>query len=226
MLLIILGVILVALIFAPSLWVRYVMHKYNKPIDDMPGDGKELAEHLIERFALTDVMVEEGGVDMNHYDSSNKTVRLSPELFTGKTLTAIAVAAHEVGHAIQHNRRERLILWREKMLPKIQWMERISAVGLMLVPAIGAATRLPHLVLLTVALIVMMMAGRIIFHLVTLPIEWDASFGKALPILNAGYVPTHLQPAIKQVLLAAALTYVAAALADMLRFWRWIRFLR
>ena len=89
-----------------------------------------------------------------------------------------------------------------------------------------AAVRRPW-PLLTAVVAIAMMSVRLVFHLTTLPVEWDASFGKALPILEQGdYLSKQDLPAIRQVLKAAALTYVAGALMDILRFWRWIRFLR
>ena len=87
--------------FVPQLWVRYVMRKYSREIPDMPGTGGELAEHLIERFELTGVSVKKGGVQDNYYHPVDRQVALSPKNFSGKSITAVAVAAHEVGHAIQ-----------------------------------------------------------------------------------------------------------------------------
>lgn len=219
--------IAVVVIYGPSLWIRWVMYQHGKPIDSMPGNGDELARHLIQRFQLTGTQVEEGGRDVNHFDPTDNMVRLSPEIFAGKSLTAVAVAAHEVGHAIQYARREKLIHWRSKLLPKIMVLEKISVAFLMLIPVAGAATRLPMVMIIMALLLFVFMFTRIFFHLSTLPVEWDASFNKALPILVEGqYLPEDQLPAVRQVLKAAALTYVAAALADLLSFWRWIRFLR
>lgn len=221
------GLVLVVAIYGPSLWVRYVMHRHGDQIADMPGNARELAEHLIRRFDLPGVVVEEGGEQENHFDPGANAVRLSPDLFSAKSLTAIAVAAHEVGHAIQFHRREKLLLWRTTMLPKLKKLETLSVVALMLIPVTGALLRIPHPVLVLGLLIFFFMASRILFHAVTLPTEWDASFGKALPILQQGnYIPEAHLPAVRQVLKAAALTYVAGALADMVSIWRWVRFLR
>ena len=203
------------------------MYRHGKQIDSMPGNGQELARHLINRFQLTGVQVEEGGNDINHFDPSNNMVRLSPELFSGKSITAIAVAAHEIGHAIQYHRCEKLIVWRSDILPKIIVVEKISFAFLMLIPVVGAATRVPAVMFFMALLLIVFMLSRIIFHLTTLPVEWDASFNKALPLLAEGnYIPESYMPAVRQVLMAAALTYVAAALADLFSFWRWIRFIR
>ena len=216
----------VVIVYGPSLWVRWVMYRYGKHIEAMPGTGADLAKHLIEQYGVQDTHVEKGGNNVNHFDPADQMVRLSPENFDGKSLTAVAVAAHEVGHAIQYHRRERLIVWRCQMLPKVAVLEKISAGVLVLAPLVGVATRIPQIALLMVVMIIAFMFSRIVFHLTTLPVEWDASFNKALPILVTGnYVPTVHVPAVRQVLKAAALTYVAAALADLLSFWRWFRFI-
>ncbi len=192
----------------------------------MPGNGRELAEHLILRFGLSTV-VEEGGVDVNHYDPGADAVRLSPEVYAGRSLTAVAIAAHEVGHAIQYHREERLIRWRTKMLPRLRILEALAGASILLIPVVGGIVRIPHVMIFMGLMVGLIMLSRIAFHLSTLPVEWDASFGKAMPILVEGnYVPEPYVPAIRQVLKAAAFTYVAGALADLLSIWRWIRFLR
>lgn len=227
MIYVIAGLFLIGLIYGPSIWIHWVMYRHGKHIEAIPGSGQELALHLIKRFQLDAVEVEQGGKNVNHFDPGENKVRLSPEIFTGKSLTAIAVATHEVGHAIQFHRQEKLILWRSKMLPKIIILEKISVAFLMLIPVVGAATRFPPVMIIMILMLAIFMFSRIVFHLTTLPVEWDASFNKALPILVEGsYVPEDDLPAVRQVLKAAALTYFAAALADLLSIWRWIRFLR
>ena len=96
--------LLAACVYLPSLWVRWVMRRHSTEIEDMPGTGGELAAHLLQQFDMNDHKVEETTPNADHYDPSAKTVRLSPDNFSGKSLTAIAVAAHEVGHALQHHR--------------------------------------------------------------------------------------------------------------------------
>jgi len=98
--LLIIGALLAILVYAPSFWVRRVMAKHSKEIAGLPGTGGELALHLIERFELTGIKVEETAANTDHFDPSGPAVRLSPLNLNGKSLTAIAVAALEVGHAI------------------------------------------------------------------------------------------------------------------------------
>lgn len=97
----ILLLLIVALVMVgPQLWTRRVFAKHSTPRPDFPGTGGELARHLLNRFDLHHVTVEPTQLG-DHYDPINKTVRLTPAILDGKSLTAITIAAHEVGHAIQ-----------------------------------------------------------------------------------------------------------------------------
>jgi Zn-dependent membrane protease YugP len=89
-----------AIIFGPGLWVRRVLERYSVPADRYSGTGAQLARHLLDKHGLTDVVVE-STPDGDHYDPEAKAVRLTPDKFDGRSLTAITVAAHEVGHALQ-----------------------------------------------------------------------------------------------------------------------------
>lgn len=217
----------VAILYGPFLWIDYVDKKHGEILPNMPGNGAELAQHLIERFGLTGVKVEMGKSGEDHFAPGSKTIRLDPKNYNDKSLTAIATAAHEVGHAIQYHRQEKLICWRTRMAPMLDTFQRMAQVALIAAPLLGFITRSPHSVLIPILIGIAIMFSTLIFHLLTLPMEWDASFGKALPILKEGnYVPEQHLPAIRQVLKAAAMTYVAGALIDLISFWRWFRFLR
>ncbi len=220
-------IFLLSAIFGPQLWVRYILNKHHKPMAAMPGTGGELALHLLEQYKLHDVTVEQTEEGGDHYSPADNAVRLSPRVFAGKSLSAVAVAAHEVGHAIQFNREEPVSLLRAKYLSKAHKIQHYGIYILMSLPFVGAIFRIPHLALLTVVIGVCTMLASVLMYAAILPEEWDASFNKALPILEkGGYVPEPYLPAVRQVLKAAALTYVAAALADILRLWRWLALLR
>ena len=223
----ILLLILVGLvIFGPQLWTRRVFAKHSTPRPDYPGTGGELARHLLNRFDLQHIKVEptEKG---DHYDPLSKAVRLTPAIFDGKSLTAITVAAHEVGHAIQDHQGYQPLAERTKLVKVAQGAEKVGAVLMMGIPIAGAVARTP------VASVVVMLAGMAtmgistLVHLVTLPVEWDASFRRALPVLRQGqYLAPDDERGARSILTAAALTYVAASLASLLNLWRWIAFLR
>ena len=214
--------IILAIIFGPSLWVKFVMRRYSTEKPEMPGTGGELAKHLIKRFSLKDVEVETTELG-DHYDPIEKKVRLSREHYESKSLTAVAIAAHEVGHAIQDHQGDRRLATRTKMVPIVNLLARWSVVIISLSPVIGIIMRhpIPFSLLLFIGLSGFI--ARMMIHAVTLPIEFDASFSKALPILREGdYVSQSNEKAVSHVLRAAALTYVSAALADILNLSRWI----
>lgn len=223
---VVLIVFFVLLIFAPNLWVKHVLKKHHKPREGMPGTGGELAVHLIDRFNLAGVKVKQGKINEDHYDPANNIVCLSPEVFKGKSLSAVAVAAHEVGHAIQFNKKEPVSKLREKYLSKAHFIQHYGVMILMGIPVVGLIFRVPHMALLTAVIGILTMLASVLMYVAILPEEYDASFNKALPILEQGYVPKEHMPAVKQVLRACAFTYVAGALADILRLWRWMTLMR
>ena len=214
--------IVLALIFGPSLWVKLVMGRHSSEKPELPGTGGELAKHLIERFSLKDVKVEVTELG-DHYDPAEKKVRLLREHYESKSLTAIAIAAHEVGHAIQDQQGDKRLATRTKMVPVVDKVARWSVVIISLSPIIGIVTRhpMPFSLLLLIGLLGFI--ARMMLHAVTLPIEFDASFSKALPLLKEGnYISQSDEKAVTSILRAAALTYVSAALADILNLGRWI----
>ena len=217
--------VVLALIFGPSLWVKLVMKRYSLEKPEIPGTGGELAQHLIERFSLKDVEVEVTELG-DHYDPIKKKVRLLREHYESKSLTAIAIAAHEVGHAIQDQQGDKRLATRTKMAPVVDKVARWSVAIISLSPVIGIITRHPIPFSLLLFLGLSGFIARMMIHVVTLPIEFDASFSKALPILREGkYVSQSNEKAVSRILRAAALTYVSAALADILNLGRWIAIL-
>lgn len=222
----ILLILLLALVFGPQLYVRSVMKRYSKPHERFPGTGGELARHLLDRFGMESVCVEttEKG---DHYDPEAHCVRLSKENFEGKSLTAIAVAAHEVGHAIQHHDGYPMFEVRSRLVRVATVAEKLGAGAMLAIPVLTLLTRIPSVGLLTLLLGVGSFLGATLVHLATLPVELDASFGRALPILKRGQYINHKEErAVRRILRAAALTYVAASLASLLNLGRWLAVLR
>jgi len=219
--------LVIALLYGPHLWVHSVMRWHSTTLPSLPGTGGELAIHLLKRFQLDNVAVEETGTNRDHYDPSANAVRLSPDVYRGKSLTAVAVAAHEVGHAIQFNRREPVSELRRRYLARALRLQHIGITLLMFAPVVTAVVFIPHAMLLTALIGVMTMLVSVLMYAAILPEEWDASFNKALPILLEGeYIRDDQISAVRQVLKAAAFTYIAGALADILRLWRWFGILR
>lgn len=221
------AILLILLIFGPQIWAKHVFKKYAVEIDAFPGTGGELAQHLVKRLELEDVHIEEGEQNENFYDPDNKLVKLSPENFNGKSLTAVTVAAHEIGHALQHKSGYKPLELRSR-LARFSWVaEKIAAMMLVAFPFLTLLTRSPPVGIFTLACGLTILILPVLVHMVTLPVEWDASFKRALPVLIAGeYIPESAVPIAKRILTAAALTYLAASLASILNFYRWMIFLR
>ena len=225
--LLLVGAVLAILIYVPSFWVRRVMSRHSRELSDLPGTGGELAEHLLKRFEITGIAVEETAPNTDHFDPAGPAVRLSPGNFHGRSLTAIAVAAHEVGHAIQFHRHEKIFELRKRYLPLANRLKQVGIVIMLLIPFIALLLRSPLAIGGVVAISLLLQLGGALAYLIILPEEWDASFNKALPVLIEGeYVAPEQLPAVRQVLKAAALTYFAAALANVLHIGRWFMLLR
>jgi hypothetical protein len=220
------GVILVAVIFGPGLWVKRVLAKYSEPADRYKGSGAQLARYLLDRNGMTEVRVEQTN-EGDHYDPVDKAVRLTPDKYRGRSLTAITVAAHEVGHAIQDRSGYRPLRLRHRLVRSLRHVERFGAGILMLSPFIGALTRAPSLGIVMFLGGLMSLGTSTLVHLVTLPTEIDASFGRALPMLDEYRVLKKSdRPHARRLLRAAAFTYVAASLMSLLNIARWWAILR
>jgi len=218
--------LLLALVFGPSFWIKHVLKKHGVERADLPGTGAELARHLLDEAKLTDVKVEVTDIG-DHYDPEDRTVRLLPQHHDGRSVAAIAVAAHEVSHAIQHARGEPAFARRVALVRKLIWVERTATVILLLAPALAILMKSPLIIAFNLLATIMLLGIHVVVHAVTLPVEFDASFGKALPVLEGRrYLSEDDMPAARSVLRAAAYTYVAAALATLLNVARWLRFIR
>ncbi|NYS59311.1 zinc metallopeptidase [Vreelandella salicampi] len=221
---VVLIVFLLAIFVLPNLWAKWVLKRHTRGRKDYPGTGAELADHLLRRFGIEGVKVErtEQG---DHYDPEARRVRLSPEHYDGRSLTAVTVAAHEVGHAIQHHQGYAPLIARSRLVKLAQKAEKVGAILMMAAPFLFILTRLPGGLALVVGMAVISFGTAAVVHLVTLPVEFDASFNRALPMLKE-YVPPYDMPGARHVLTACAFTYVAASLASVMNLGRWLVILR
>ncbi len=208
-----LGVGLVAL---PQIWIHQVMERHARERDDLGGTGAEFARHALDALKLGHVKVEatEQG---NHYDPLAKAVRLEPRFMTGKSLSAIVVAAHEIGHAMQDEmglpiyKRRQLIAKQAHAATMVGQAFIWSAPLLMLLGKSSAA------LIFNVVGFVAMALLSFALQVVTLPVEFDASFNRALPLLERGrFIHSHDMRPARQLLRAAAFTYVAGLLRTIL----------
>ncbi len=221
-----LAVVILIIVFGPGLWVKRVMLRYSQPDDRYPGTGAELARTLLDNHGLGKVRVEQTELG-DHYDPMKKAVRLTPDKFNGRSLTAVTVAAHEVGHALQDHQGYAPLRLRTRLTRTTRHLERAGAVVLMASPFIGLLTRAPSIGAVTFLGGLMTLGSATLVHLVTLPTEFDASFARALPILEkGGFLQPEDQPHARRILKAAALTYVSASLMSLLNIARWWAIIR
>ncbi len=188
--------------------------KYVK-LENLTGmTGAQIATDILNKQGYTDVKVNKTskGVLSDNFNPSNMTVNLSPEVYSGKSIAAAAVAAHEVGHAIQHKTKYVGISIRDTVLPLAIVSSNVSWGVIML----GFVFSSPNLINIGIILISVIA----LFQLLTLPIEFDAS-KRALKLLPAGgYVKQEQVPQAKEMLNAAAFTYVAALISTLLTILR------
>lgn len=222
----VLGILaLVALIAGPGLWARHVLERYGRE-EYFSGTGIDLARILVRDLNLTGVRVETTELG-DHYDPGDKVVRLNPANSGNRSLTAVVVAAHEVGHALQDQSGDGLLRFRTGLVMFGVWAERIGAAAIMVAPLLGAALQVPLVGRMLLVAAVLVLGIPVLVHLVTLPVEIDASFNRALPLLKTGrYIPPEDERAARRILTACALTYLAQALASMFNILRWARIFR
>jgi Zn-dependent membrane protease YugP len=220
-------ILLLIIVFFPQFWVKRIIKQYSLEIEVLPGTGGELAKHLVNRFEMNDVTVEQTDNGGDHYDPLTKTIRLSESNYEGKSFAAVTIAAHEFGHALQHHTNYKPLLLRTRLATSAAMAEKIASFILISLPFTMALAKLPAVGVIMLLAGLTIMCLPIILHLFTLPVEFDASFNRALPILSEGnYIPEEAMPIARKILTAAALTYVSASLASLLNFYRWIAILR
>jgi uncharacterized protein len=219
--------IVVTLILGPQIWARRILNQYAGKREDIKGTGGELAAHILTEGGLTDYSVEIDQLGIgDHFNPATKTVCLSPSSYNENSLSAIVIAAHEVGHAIQDHIGFGPLKLRTRLAKIAAVFERIGSLLLIGIPIITMATRAPQAgaMLLLTGMGVMLLPVAV--HLITLPVEVDASFNRALPILSGRFLADEDIPKARRILSACALTYLAASLSSLLNVWRWIRFLK
>jgi len=215
-----------ALTILPSFWVQAVIRRYREPANRYARTGGQTARHLLDALGLRNVVTEvtDGG---DHYDPLAKAVRLTKDNFYGRSLTAVTIAAHEVGHAMQDARGFGPLRLRTQLVHWVAPIEKLGAGMLMMAPLMGAVTRSPRLGLLGLAGGVLTLAAGVVVHFLTLPTELDASFMRALPLMKQhGVILPEDLPRARRLLTAAAFTYVAVALQSLLNIARWWAILR
>jgi uncharacterized protein len=217
---------ILALAFLPGLWVKGVIKRHSIERTDFPGTGGELARHLLDGMKLSHVKVEQTDLG-DHYDPIDKVVRLSANHMHKKSLSAVVVAAHEVGHAMQDATDYAPLKARTRLAKQAHRVEMLGSILMLLSPVMLLIAKAPGIMIAQLAAGIIILSFSVLMHAVTLPVEYDASFNRALPVLKAGnYIADRDMVSARQILRAAALTYVAAAAMTLLDITRWLRVLR
>lgn len=197
--------------------VKSAFEKYSKVKSINGYTGEQVARMLLDSKGLYDIPIEvTSGKLSDHYDPSKRVMRLSEDVFYGTSVASIGVAAHETGHAIQHKEAYTPLIIRDKIVPAVNFSSNLSWVLLLIGLFLGSGGSIlvnAGIILFTVV---------VFFQIITLPVEFNAS-NRALTILKDGSIlyANEVSQA-KEVLQAAALTYVAAALMAILQLIRLI----
>ena len=217
------GIFIVSILFVGismivSMILKGKFKKYSK-VPLMNGmSGKQIAEKMLQENGIYDVkVVSVQGFLSDHYDPTKKTVNLSPEVFEGRSVAAAAVAAHECGHAVQHATAYSWLMMRSKLVPLVQFSANLVN-WVLLIGIFMAASGNTTLLLIGIGLF----ALSVLFTLVTLPVEFDAS-NRALAWLNNTNVTNSEEyPKAKDALKWAAMTDVVAALAAVVTLLQYV----
>ena len=200
----------------PSLAQSKVLSAYNKYSrvkNSKNLKGKDVARKILDRNNLSKVKVSEvSGQLSDHYNPGTKTVNLSTSIYEDTSIASLAVAAHECGHAIQDKESYSFLKFRTALVPVVNFTSRISSILLI----IGIASQLTNLITIGIFLL----SGGLLFQLVTLPVEFNASNRAMKQLEEMGLVNKADYSGTKEVLHAAALTYVAAFLSTALQILR------
>ena len=182
----------------------------------MPFTGKQLGQKILEEQKLANVLIEPIK-QMDHYNPTEKKVHIGEDKINKKSITSIAVVAHEIGHAIQDKEGYKPLLLRQKLIEKTIILQRLGSFLLIIgLPSIFAFTKSPLITFIAAILIMGCLSTNVLIHLITLPVEFDASFKRALPILQK-YVPNENMKQCRSVLRAAAFTYLAQSIVSIFR---------
>ena len=198
----------------PKVWLNFAMKSNDNELENMPFNAEEFGQLILEENNLKNVIIEETSL-VDHYDLNDKTVRVQEGRLAKKSLTSIAIVCHEIGHAIQHAEGYGPLIKRTNIVEKTQWLSKVGGVilysGLPLILATGSFGFIKVCLILVLISVLL----GVFVHLITLEVEIDASFNRAMPILQQK-IPSEYHAQCKNVLNAAAFTYIVGALTSFL----------
>lgn len=211
--------ILIIIAFIFSLWAQFrvkgTFNKWAKVPNSTNMTGYDAARHMLDSNGLHDVPIEPvPGTLSDHYDPIKRVVRLSEPVYYENSISAVSVACHEVGHAIQHKEHYPALVMRHRMFPVVNFASGIAPF-LLIAGFIFNAMNL-------IGVGIIFFSAAVLFQLVTLPVEFNASNRARELMISNGYIANEEERGVAKVLNAAALTYVAAALISLLELLRYI----
>ena len=215
----IVSLLFLGLSFLVSAILKSKFTKYSKIPLSNGMSGREIAEKMLRENGIYDVKVTSvQGFLSDHYNPTNKTVNLSPEVYNGTSVSAAAVAAHECGHAVQHATNYGPLVFRSKMVPAVQVSSMLVNWILLAGMIVLASSKNPTVLLIGIII----MSVTVLFTLITLPVEFDASKRALAWLDNTNVTNAQEYPKAKDALKWAATTYVVAALAAVVQLIQYI----
>ncbi|MBJ9989104.1 zinc metallopeptidase [Paenibacillus sp. S28] len=211
--------ILIIIAFLFSLWAQFrvqgTFKKWSTVKANSGMTGYDAARHMLDTHGLHDVPIEPvRGALSDHYDPINRVVRLSEPVYYESSISAISVACHEIGHAIQHKEHYPMLVLRHRIFPIVNFASGLAPILLI------AGFLFQWLGLIGLGIIFFSVA--VAFQLITLPVEFNASNRAREIMVSEGYITNEEERGVAKVLNSAALTYVAAALVSLLELLRYI----
>ena len=198
----------------PVVWLNYVFKKNDEILPNMPFNGIEFGNQLIKELELKDVSLEKTLIG-DHYDLDQRKVKVGEDRLKKKSLTSISIICHEIGHAIQHAENYTPLITRTKLVKNTLWINKIAfAVIYIGLPIIFATGYLPFIKVCILLILLSLFIG-VVIHLVTLEVELDASFNKAMPIIKKK-IPAVYHDSCRSILRAAAFTYVVGVFKNLI----------
>ncbi len=211
--LVLIGVIICSI---ASARVNRMFNRYSKVYSNQGMTGREAAERILHANGIYDVSVQHvSGKLTDHYDPRNKILRLSDSTYSSTSVAAIGVAAHECGHAVQHQRAYLPLKIRGALVPVVNFGSTISWPMIIIGMFLNGRSAM-----FLINLGILLFSSALLFQIVTLPVEFNAS-KRAVKILQSTQILREEEmKGVKKVLKAAALTYVASAVSTILQFLR------
>lgn len=212
-------IIPILLAFGLSLWAQFrvsgTFKKWAK-VPNMYGlTGQQAARRMLDSNGLYDVPIEPvRGTLTDHYDPIKRVVRLSEPVYYENSISAVSVACHEVGHAIQHKESYPMLVLRHRIFPIVNFASGVAPFLLLAGFLFGAFN--------LIGLGIIFFSAAVLFQLITLPVEFNASSRARKIMLQQGFISQTEERGVAKVLNSAALTYVAAALISLLELLRYV----